>query len=211
MVLKSKLLDEKVANLAKKLLKKVRNNAYVSRKLQAVIAAKESSITAVARICKISRTALTEWIKHLKFERIEKLFAPSERCRKTILNKVQRKQVEAWIQENPNITIKEVKIKILNEFGLNVSKSTAHREMQKMKFSYVTPRPVHYKQDAKNKKSSKKNLNKIIDTHPKKEVFFFDESRFGTHSKTGHGRFKKGIRTQVKVKTGREISIFTAQ
>ncbi|OAM06533.1 MAG: hypothetical protein TV41_03730 [Wolbachia endosymbiont of Dactylopius coccus] len=35
-------------------------------------------------------------------------------------------------------------------------------------------------------------------------MFFFDESRFGTHSKLGHGWFKKGIRTQVKVKTGRE-------
>ncbi len=40
--------------------------------------------------------------------------------------------------------------------------------------------------------------------NPEKEVFFFDESRFGTHSKLGHGWFKKGIRTQVKVKIGRQ-------
>lgn len=40
--------------------------------------------------------------------------------------------------------------------------------------------------------------------NPKKEVFFFDESRFGTHSKVGHGWFKKGSRTRVKVKIGRE-------
>lgn len=40
--------------------------------------------------------------------------------------------------------------------------------------------------------------------HPEKELFFFDESRFGTHSKIGHGWFKKGIRTQVKVKLGRQ-------
>ncbi len=33
---------------------------------------------------------------------------------------------------------------------------------------------------------------------------FFDESRFGTHSKLGHGWFKKGSRTQVKVKIGFE-------
>ncbi|WP_250296576.1 transposase [Wolbachia endosymbiont of Oedothorax gibbosus] len=37
-----------------------------------------------------------------------------------------------------------------------------------------------------------------------KRRFFFDESRFGTHSKVGHGWFKKGSRTQVKVKIGRE-------
>lgn len=31
-------------------------------------------------------------------------------------------------------------------------------------------------------------------------MYFFDESRFGTHSKLGHGWFRKGSRTQVKIK-----------
>jgi transposase len=35
-----------------------------------------------------------------------------------------------------------------------------------------------------------------------KPIFFFDEARFGTHSKLGHGWFKKGSRTPVKVKIG---------
>jgi hypothetical protein len=30
------------------------------------------------------------------------------------------------------------------------------------------------------------------------EVFFFDESRFGTHSRIGHGWFKTGSRPEVK-------------
>lgn len=34
------------------------------------------------------------------------------------------------------------------------------------------------------------------------EVFFFDESRFGTHSRIGHGWFKTGSRTNVKHKLG---------
>ena len=34
------------------------------------------------------------------------------------------------------------------------------------------------------------------------KVFFFDESRFGTHSKIGHGWFQKGSRTTVPVKLG---------
>ena len=33
-------------------------------------------------------------------------------------------------------------------------------------------------------------------------MWFFDESRFGTHSKIGHGWFKTGIRTPVKIKLG---------
>jgi hypothetical protein len=35
-----------------------------------------------------------------------------------------------------------------------------------------------------------------------KDLYFFDESRFGTHSKIGHGWFRKGERTPVKVKLG---------
>jgi transposase len=51
---------------------------------------------------------------------------------------------------------REVKIRILEAFGLNVSRSTVHREMQKMKFSYITPRPVHHKQDPKKTRRIKK-------------------------------------------------------
>lgn len=107
MALKSKLLDEKVVESAKEMLKKVRNNAYVEKKLNAVIAAKRHSITSVAKICCISRKALTAWIKHLKFGRKEKLFAPPQRRRKIILNQSQLEQVEVQIQEDPNITIKD--------------------------------------------------------------------------------------------------------
>jgi transposase len=35
-----------------------------------------------------------------------------------------------------------------------------------------------------------------------KELYFFDEARFGTHSNLGHGWFPKGTRTAVKVKLG---------
>jgi transposase len=34
------------------------------------------------------------------------------------------------------------------------------------------------------------------------DVLFFDEARFGTHTKIGYGWFKKGKRTPVKVKIG---------
>ncbi|WP_353271235.1 IS630 family transposase [Wolbachia endosymbiont (group A) of Alloplasta piceator] len=204
MALRSKLLDEKVVESAKEMLKKVRNNAYVSKKLNAVIAAKKYSITAVAKIYCISRSALTSWVKLLKIGREEKLFAPSQRRRKTKLNQAQLQQIEEWIEENPNITIKEMRIRIQEKFGLNISKSTVHRHMQKMKFSYITPRPVHNGQDKSKQEEFKKNLNGAISKYPEKELFFFDESRFGTHSKVGHGWFKKGIRAQVKTKLGRQ-------
>ena len=38
--------------------------------------------------------------------------------------------------------------------------------------------------------------------NPNFEVFFFDESRFGTHSKIGYGWFKKGSRTSIPCRLG---------
>ena len=50
--------------------------------------------------------------------------------------------------------------------------------------------------------SLKKNLEEAILKHPKAEIFFSDESRFGTHSKIGYGWYKKGSRSPVSVKLG---------
>jgi len=48
------------------------------------------------------------------------------------------------------------------------------------------------------------NLKKNLQHEIKKdeELWFFDESRFGTHSKIGRGWFKTGIRTPIKIKLG---------
>ncbi len=51
-------------------------------------------------------------------------------------------------------------------------------------------------------KSLKKNLNTKIKLNPEIEILFFDESRFGTHSKLGYGWFKRGTRPQVKINLG---------
>lgn len=45
----------------------------------------------------------------------------------------------------------------------------------------------------------------------KKQVYFFDESRFGTHSKIGHAWFKKGSRTRIPYKLGfKSFYLYTA-
>jgi len=51
-------------------------------------------------------------------------------------------------------------------------------------------------------KTLKKTLIAIKEKNPNKPILYFDESRFGTKTKTALGWFKKGSRTQVKVKLG---------
>jgi putative transposase len=50
--------------------------------------------------------------------------------------------------------------------------------------------------------SLKKNLLQQYRNEPETDFYFFDESRFGTHSKIGHGWFNKGERPLVQMKLG---------
>ena len=59
--------------------------------------------------------------------------------------------------------------------------------------------------------SLKKNLENKILEEPDRQVFFFDESRFGTHSRLGHGWFKTGSREPVKKCLGyKNFYVYTA-
>ena len=60
---------------------------------------------------------------------------------------MQLHEVKKWIELNPNITINALKIKIEGEWEITLSKSTVHKVMKDLNFSYITPRPRHYKQD----------------------------------------------------------------
>ena len=158
----SKLLDQDVLKFANSELKKLGKNAYVTRKLQAVIAAHKHGITKVAKIYDISRTSLTEWIKHLKSQSMVKLRAPESRKRRTKIDMDQMEIIRLWISNDPSITIKNVKLKIEETMGQKLSLSTVHRMMQKLNFSYITARPRHYKKDEKlviefKKKSTEEN------------------------------------------------------
>lgn len=143
----SKLLDKEVVKSAEEALKKLGPYGYISKKLNAVIAASKHNITEVAKVYDISRTTLTSWIRHIKNSNLDKLQAPKERCKRPKLNREQLQEIKQWIELDPNITINALKVRIEEEHKVIVSKSTVHKAMKELNFSYITPRPRHYKQD----------------------------------------------------------------
>jgi transposase len=143
----SKLLDDAVVEKAKMALQKIGKTALSARKLEAVISAKKHGITQVAKVYGITRTTLTSWIKHIKNDNMDRLNAPPERKRKSKLNDEQRKQILEWIKDNSQLTINATRIKIEQVFGVSLSKSTVHREIRNLGYSYIKPRPKHFKQD----------------------------------------------------------------
>ena len=152
----SNLLDQKVVRIAKEELKKLGHYGYVSKKLQAVIAASEHGIKDVARIYNVSRNSITSWIKSIKKMDIESLKAPKTRKRKQILNNELMNIAKDWIIENPNIIAKELRERVAKEFNIELSLSTAYRAIKRLNFSYISPRPRHYKKDEKLGKEFKK-------------------------------------------------------
>jgi len=144
---KSKLLNADVVALASRELKKLGSYGYISRKLCAVIASSKYSITEVAKIYDISKGTLISWIKSIKDNNLSRLAAPASRKRRTKLSKSQVEEIKVWVEEYPNITIKALRIKIEDVYGITLGKSTVHRIMKGLQFSYITPRPSHYKKD----------------------------------------------------------------
>jgi len=174
----------------------------VSRKLEAIKSAKEHGISIVSRVFGVSRVTIMAWINDFKEKGTEGLKLKPGRGGNSILTDEEQCGVKSWLFKEPNLTIKAVKIKIAEVFEKKLSLSATHNLIQKLNFSYITPRAKHYKQDSCMHSEFKKNLRMTCQKNPESFLFFFDESRFGTHSKLGHAWFPKGSRTQVTVKLG---------
>jgi transposase len=70
--------------------------------------------------------------------------------------------LKQWVEKDGNITAKELVIKIEENLKVRISMSSVYRVLKKLRFSYITPRPKHYKQNSSSheefkKKSSTKN------------------------------------------------------
>ncbi|MDR2268459.1 MAG: winged helix-turn-helix domain-containing protein [Holosporaceae bacterium] len=157
---KSLLLSQELAESAKLELKKLGGNALVARKLEAIIAACSHGITEVAKVFDITHMTLRSWNTRFLESRCEQLKAPQSRRRKSILNDSDRVIIKKIIDENSQVTINFLVQKVCEICGKKISKSSMHREIQKMKYSYITPRPQHYKQDKEKVDTFKKTSMK---------------------------------------------------
>lgn len=151
----SKLLTKEVIAEAHKGLKLLGNYGAIAVKLKAIIAAEVHGITAVAEFFDTTKATVISWIKKID-ESLEQLHVQPGRGRKQILNETEEGIVKRWIQESPQITIKELQIKIEKNLKKTMGRSTVHRLLTRLSFSYITPRPRHYKQDTTLFEESKK-------------------------------------------------------
>lgn len=156
MARKSELIDDTTFEKAQSLIGEMGNNAKGIIKLKAIVAAKEHGIKQVAIIFNVSRNTIANWIKKLKINPDSLFEISAGRGRKNTLNSKQLITVRAWLENEPNLTIRHVIARIKADFGIELHKSAVHQTIKNLSFSYITPRPRHYKQDQSKQEEFKK-------------------------------------------------------
>jgi len=143
----TKLLTEEVVALSESNLQKLGKSGAVAIKLRAIVSAHKHGITFVAKAFGTTKTTLISWIKHVKNGSLDLLSVQEGRGRVSALTDKHKDIIKGWMTGDPQITIDKVRLKISSELKINVGRSTVHRVMKALNFSYITPRPKHHKQD----------------------------------------------------------------
>jgi transposase len=153
----TKAINEELVAACKKELSKQGIRGENGRRLQAIISAKEHGIQQVAKVYNISRETLMRWISRFKEEGVKGFAIKAGRGKPSKLNDAQQVEMQGYIElEGRKLTAKKLKHVIKERFAVEISKATAHRLLKKLGFSYITPRPVHYKKDITKQEDFKK-------------------------------------------------------
>jgi transposase len=143
----SKMLTDGLINSVMEEVKRIGKKGQQAIKLQAIICAWRMGIGEAATAYGVSTNTIRAWIRSFKSGGSEDLVCKPGRGRKSKLDKDSCGILADWTKENNTITIKEMVIRLRQEYGIETSKSAVHRALHGSNLSYITPRPSHYKKD----------------------------------------------------------------
>ncbi|MDH5647876.1 MAG: winged helix-turn-helix domain-containing protein [Anaplasmataceae bacterium] len=150
------LRDNQIFEESERLLKEI-PFSKISIKLKGIVAIKNNNISKVSEVLGVSRNSLKSWVKNFDKDGIEGLRPKKRRSKKPKLDENQKLEVKSWIDNNPNLTLKEIRLKINNIFSISISSSGLWYNLKKMNLSYITARPKHHMQDKVKLDEFKKN------------------------------------------------------
>lgn len=156
MGLSQQLITEEVYKDALSYLKTMNKDGRRAIRLRAIVSAKENGVNIVAKIFGTTSNTLRNWVKSFKESGLEGLDYQEGRGRKSKLSDDHRQKILSWVKKDPSITIREILIKLKEQFEVESSKSAVHRILHELKLSYITPRPIHHKQNKSSQDEFKK-------------------------------------------------------
>lgn len=159
MGLAPQLITDTLYKKATSELKTLTQNNREAIRLQAIVSAKTQGMTLVAKVFSITPNTLRSWVKSYADEGLSGLKYKSGRGRRSKLSDKHLEDIRTWTQRNCNLTIAEIVNKLKQVHGVESSKSAVHRALHKLNLSYITPRPVHHKQDKSSHPEFKKKTS----------------------------------------------------
>ncbi|MDA9231330.1 winged helix-turn-helix domain-containing protein [Rickettsiales bacterium] len=154
----SSTINEDLVLKCKIALKQQGKSREISRRLQAIISAKDHNISKVSSIFGITRATLLKWIKDFDKKSVDGLVVSKGRGRRKIFDSKSENRIRKIIEKNPSITAISLKKVIEDKMAITVGIATIYRLIKRLGFSYITPRKYHYKQDKVEVGRFKKNL-----------------------------------------------------
>ncbi|MBL0320015.1 MAG: winged helix-turn-helix domain-containing protein [Alphaproteobacteria bacterium] len=101
----------------------------------------------MCNIMGVTKASVISWIKALRDGSFETLSVKPGRGRKSLLSPSQQEEIRKWLESDPQLTIESIQQKISKTMQVKLGRSTVHRLIKKMRFSYITPRPEHHKKN----------------------------------------------------------------
>lgn len=153
----TRAISDELVEKCREELKKQGVRGENGRRLQAIISAKRHGILQVAKVYNISRETLMRWISRFKAEGSKGFAVKTGRGKPSKLSSEQLTEVQEYIaEEGARLTAKKLQHMIKERYSILISKATAYRLFNKLGFSYITPRPRHYKKDEAKQEAFKK-------------------------------------------------------
>jgi transposase len=132
-------------------------------RLQALIAGYEQNISQVCSVLNVLPQTIRSWSQRFASEGTAGLIDKPKPGRTSHIQPIHEEAITCWLREDSQLTIHAIKLKLEAEFSLKTNKSSVHRTLQSLRFSYITPRPQHHKQD-KNQHPDFKKKSAVADS-----------------------------------------------
>lgn len=122
--------------------------------------------------------------------------------------------LEGLVEERPDISLFELKTKVSENFGINVSQQTVSNGLYKLGITRKKMEVIIESVNSERSKIARRNFARdFLDHHPNDALnIFIDESGFNLHLRKTFGRSKSGVSAVQTVPTvrGRNISLICA-
>lgn len=128
-------------------------------KLTAISALSHSTIKKVSEVFNVTDDSIKSWLRAFDKKGLDGLKSKVKNPAKPKLNSDQKDQIELWLKKNPNLTMNAIRLKIADQFGVNMTLVGVWKNVKAMNLAHITARSVHYKQDKEKLEEFKKNTN----------------------------------------------------